>query len=164
MRVTRMTFHQPPPARGAATTGSCPICEGTFETCRCTGGVAVLDRQPERVSAPAASGGYGGWEDEGNRCGYERDETDQFHQLVGRLVADGDHRAAAAGRRARRTRADMAPGQTPQPVLRMTRPLTFTPSVSSRSADDACVLCGSWLCPGNCFAPAPTPSLRAVAS
>jgi hypothetical protein len=39
--------------------------------------------------------------------GYERDETDQFHQLVGRLVADGGDRAWVAGRRTRRTRTEM---------------------------------------------------------
>lgn len=142
MRATRMTFHQPSPARGAATTGSCPICEGTFETCRCTGGVAVLDRHPERIPAHAAAGGYGGWEDEDNRRGYERDETDQLHQLVGRLVADGDHRAAAAGRRARRTRAEMAPGQAPQPVLYMTRTLAFAPPAPASQTGGPCTSCG----------------------
>lgn len=102
--------------------------------------------------------------EEDNNRGPERDETDRFHQIVGQLVVDGDARAAGVGRRARRTLADMAPGLERQPVLRMTRPLPFAPSVSSRSEDDACVLCGSWLCTGSCFAPAPTPSLRAVAS
>ncbi|MCQ1579325.1 hypothetical protein [Streptomyces parvus] len=159
-----MTFNQPPPARGAATTGNCPICEGSFETCRCTGGVTVLDRHAESVPAPTAAGGYGDWEKDENQRGYERDETDQFHQVVRRLTDDGDRRAHAAGRHARRTYAEMAPGQTRQPVLRMTRQLTFTPSVSSRIAEDACAWCGSWLCTGNCFAPAPTPSLTAVAS
>ncbi|MFF5893834.1 hypothetical protein ACFY72_34460 [Streptomyces globisporus] len=125
-----MTFHQSPPARGAATTGSC------------TGGVAVLDRHPERIPAAAAAGGYGGWEDEDNRRGYERDETDQYHQLVGRLVADGDQRAAAAGRRARRTRAEMAPGQAPQPVLYMTRPLGFAPSAPASQTGGPCTSCG----------------------
>ncbi|MER5556342.1 hypothetical protein ABT001_32595 [Streptomyces sp. NPDC002793] len=75
--------------------------------------------------------------------GYERDETDQFHQLVGRLVAAGDTRAKSAGRRqARRTLAEMAPGYDRQPVLRMNRPLTF------RSANDACGLCNRWNCGG----------------
>lgn len=164
MRVNRMTFNQSPPARGAATTGSCPICHGNFETCRCTGGVTVLDRQAESVPASMAAGGYGDWEDNDNQKGYERDETDQFHQVVRRLADDGDRRARAAGRHARRTYAEMAPGQTRQPVLRMTRQLTFTPSGGSKSAEDACAWCGSWLCTGSCFAPAPTPSLRAVAS
>ncbi|MBK3588656.1 hypothetical protein JHN49_35205 [Streptomyces sp. MBT57] len=36
--------------------------------------------------------------------------------------------AVAAGRQARRTLAQMAPGTTQQPVLLMTRPLTFTPT------------------------------------
>lgn len=76
----------------------------------------------------------------GDGRGYERDETDQFHQIVQRLVDDGDARAQAAGRQARRTLAAMAPGHARQPVLRLTRPLTFRP------ADDACVLCGYWTC------------------
>ncbi|MFJ8848537.1 hypothetical protein ACIRFF_37265 [Streptomyces cyaneofuscatus] len=68
-------------------------------------------------------------EDDDNRRGYERDETDtSYHQLVGRLVADGDCRAAIAGRRSRRTLAEMDPGRTRQPVLHLTRPLTFTPT------------------------------------
>ncbi|MGZ2360955.1 hypothetical protein LRE75_30475 [Streptomyces sp. 372A] len=85
--------------------------------------------------------------------GYERDETDQHHQLVDRLVADGDTRARAAGRRARRTLAEMQPGYKRQPVLQLVRSFTF------RSADDACGLCNRWDCdPNNCppgVAPAP---------
>lgn len=99
-----------------------------------------------------------------NRRGPERDETDRFHQLVRQLVDDGDDRAAVAGRRARRTLLEMDPGHDRQPVLQMTRPLTFAPTASRAGADDACILCGRWLCGGNCFAPAPTPSLRAAAS
>ncbi|MET7563734.1 hypothetical protein ABZS95_26570 [Streptomyces sp. NPDC005479] len=72
--------------------------------------------------------------------GYERDETDRFHRVVHLLVADGDDRARAAGRRARRTLDEMAPGYTRQPVLHLTRSLNF------RAADDACVLCGYWTC------------------
>ncbi|WP_328698512.1 hypothetical protein [Streptomyces sp. NBC_00342] len=65
---------------------------------------------------------------EDDRKGYERDETDQFHQVVRGLVDDGDRRAYAAGHQARRTFAEMAPGQTRQPVLRMARQLSFTPT------------------------------------
>ncbi|MFF3975067.1 hypothetical protein ACFYZ6_35170 [Streptomyces rubiginosohelvolus] len=109
-------------------TGTCPVCGGTFETCRCTG-------------------------------------FDRHHRLVQQLVADGDQRAATAGRQAPRTVQEMAPGLERQPVLRMVdRPLTFAPTSSKAGADDACVLCGRWLCGGNCFAPPPTPSLRVVAS
>ncbi|WP_329028258.1 hypothetical protein [Streptomyces sp. NBC_00690] len=39
--------------------------------------------------------------------GYESEPEAQFHQLVRRLVADGDHHAARAGRRAPRTLAAM---------------------------------------------------------
>ncbi|WP_189828230.1 hypothetical protein [Streptomyces finlayi] len=47
-------------------------------------------------------------EDADDQRGPERDETDAaFHKLVRRLVADGDARAARAGRRARRTLAQM---------------------------------------------------------
>ncbi|MGW9120228.1 hypothetical protein ACWGRV_27055 [Streptomyces sp. NPDC055663] len=85
-----------------------------------------------------------GREDDGsghNGSGYERDETDtSFHRIVRHLVADGDDRARSAGRRARRTLAEMAPGYTRQPVLLLTRPLPM------RAADEACLLCGYWTC------------------
>ncbi|WP_199863317.1 hypothetical protein [Streptomyces sp. CB00316] len=140
---------------------TCPICEGNFETCRCTGATPLSSPRAgvaDDIRREDDRGGHDG-------RGYERDETDRaFRDLVEQLVADGDDRAATAGRRARRTLAEMAPGQTRQPVLRMTRELTFVPTASKAGADDACVLCGRWLCGGNCFAPAPTPSLRAVAS
>ncbi|RLV64249.1 hypothetical protein STAN_7069 [Streptomyces sp. CBMAI 2042] len=146
------------PTRLSAT-GTCPRCEGNVETCRC----GVRPGLPHHRSGLAlvAEGGWGGMEDDDNRRGYERDETDtSYHELVGRLAADGDRRAAIAGRRARRTFAEMAPGQTRQRVLRMTRQLTFAP----RAADDACGLCGWWRCRCGGAAPAPTPSSRAVAS
>ncbi|MEU2462349.1 hypothetical protein ABZ604_32810 [Streptomyces sp. NPDC012473] len=65
---------------------------------------------------------------EDDQRGYERDETDQFHQFVDRLVADGDTRARSAGRQARRTLAEMVPGCKRQPVLLLTPRLVFTPS------------------------------------
>lgn len=58
------------------------------------------------IPAPA-NGLYDDMEDEDNRRGPEPDETDAFHRLVRHLVADGDVRAAKAGRRARRTLAEM---------------------------------------------------------
>ncbi|MGW1106145.1 hypothetical protein [Streptomyces sp. NPDC002540] len=85
-----------------------------------------------------------------NRRGPEPDETEQYHRLVRQLVNDGDHRAQTAGRRARRTLAEMAPGYDRQPVLYLTRPFTM-----AGMADDACVLCGRWNCNGTCYAPAP---------
>ncbi|WP_405393481.1 hypothetical protein OG596_38330 (plasmid) [Streptomyces sp. NBC_01102] len=92
--------------------------------------------------------------------GYERDETDQFHQVVRHLVVEGDDRARAAGRQARRTLAEMAPGYERQPVLVLHRP----------SMNDACPVCTRWNCdPSNCppgFAPAPAsaaPARMAVA-
>ncbi|MEU9678722.1 hypothetical protein AB0D92_35160 [Streptomyces parvus] len=51
-----------------------------------------------------------------------RDETDRFQQLVQQLVDDGDDRAAAAGRQARRTLQEMNPGYVRQPVLILHRP------------------------------------------
>ncbi|MFI5752555.1 hypothetical protein ACIBBE_43445 [Streptomyces sp. NPDC051644] len=111
------------------------------------------------LTRPTNGGGYGGMEDDDNQRGYERDETDQFHQVVGQLVATGDHRARTAGRRARRTLAEMAPGYERQPVLLLTCPLPV------RAANDACGICGYWTCRcGNGFvALAATPRTKAVA-
>ncbi|MFB8030614.1 MULTISPECIES: hypothetical protein [unclassified Streptomyces] len=91
---------------------------------------------------------------EDDQRGYERDETDQFHQFVGRLVADGDDRARSAGRQARRTLGEMDPSYERQPVLLLTGPLTFL------SADDACPLCLRWNCGGgsDCLPPSAAPA------
>ncbi|MCT2547397.1 hypothetical protein [Streptomyces atratus] len=93
----------------------------------------------------------------GNGSGYERDETDtSFRQLVSRLVADGDHRARSAGRRARRTLAEMAPEYERQPVLLLTRPLPL------RAANDACGICGRWGCDGTNCPPRIAPAARGL--
>ncbi|MFJ9690361.1 hypothetical protein ACIRRX_32310 [Streptomyces bacillaris] len=117
----------------------CPVCEGNFETCRCTG-VALLGRPRAGVADDIRReddrGGHDG-------RGYERDETDRFHQLARQLTAEGDSLAVAAGRQARRTFAQMAPGQSRQPVLLMPRPLTFTPSLPAGPlAGGSCGSCG----------------------
>ncbi|MFE6985813.1 hypothetical protein [Streptomyces griseus] len=121
------------PARAAST---CPNCQGNFENCRCTG-VAPLGRPRAGVADDIRReddrSGHDG-------RGYERDETDTFHQLVQQLVDDGDDRAAVAGRRARRTLQEMAPGYERQPVLILHRPAM---------ADDACGLCHRWNCGGH---------------
>ncbi|MGO1025679.1 hypothetical protein ACTOXX_34455 [Streptomyces rubiginosohelvolus] len=78
-------------------------------------------------------------EDADNRKGPERDETDRaFRDLVGQLVADGDDRAAVAGRRARRTLQEMFPGYVRQPVLILHRPVM-----------GQCPLCERFACPGH---------------
>lgn len=71
------------------------------------------------------------------------------------------HRARVADltvtRPARRTLAEMAPGYTRQPLLRLVPP---------KAAAERCIFCEQWSCPGNCqqYAPAPTASLvKAVA-
>ncbi|KIF72753.1 hypothetical protein QR77_41465 [Streptomyces sp. 150FB] len=46
----------------------------------------------------------------------------RLHQMVRHLVADGDLRAAAAGRRARRTLAEMAPGTPGRGVVSASTP------------------------------------------
>ncbi|MFF6859873.1 hypothetical protein ACFY9H_31390 [Streptomyces bacillaris] len=144
------------PTRPSAT-GTCPNCQGNFETCSC-GASPRLPRH-ELNSGPSA----GLYDDMEDAEGPERDETDRYHRLVRQLVVDGDRRAHRAGRQASRTLQEMVPGLDRQPVLRMVdRPLTFTPTAARAGADDACVLCGRWLCGGNCFALAPTPSMRAV--
>lgn len=73
-----------------------------------------------------------------NDRGFERDETDTFHQLVRHLVTDGDRRAATAHRRSRRTLQEMSPGTTVPALLVL--------AGSVKAADDACVLCGYWRC------------------
>ncbi|WUT01717.1 hypothetical protein OHA46_33715 (plasmid) [Streptomyces sp. NBC_00708] len=123
------------------TTTISPTLTGT-----CTGLVPAV--------IPPRAGGIDDIRREDDAKGFERDETDQFHQLVDRLVADGDTRARTAGRRARRTLTEMDPGYERQPVLQLTRPLTF------QRADDACALCGYWKC--RCGGIAPAPALAAT--
>ncbi|MFG2716189.1 hypothetical protein ACGFX2_37510 [Streptomyces goshikiensis] len=86
--------------------------------------------------------------------GFERDETDSLHRLGTLLLtmAERDDARIPAGRRARRTLAEMAPGYVRPPLL------TF--NVPVRAADDACGLCGFWTCRCPAAAiPAPPPSL-----
>lgn len=62
-------------------------------------------------------------------------------ELLARIVREADARIPD-DRRARRTLQEMAPGFERQPVLTLHRPVM---------ADDACPLCGRWLCdPSNC--------------
>lgn len=92
-----------------------------------------------RTIPTPASGIYDDMEDADNKKGPERDETDRaFRDLVGQLVADGDDRAAVAGRRARRTLQEMAPGYDRQPVLILHRPVM-----------GQCPLCERFNCPGH---------------
>ncbi|MEV2262751.1 hypothetical protein [Streptomyces anulatus] len=97
---------------------------------------------------PTNRGGYGGMEDDDNRRGPERDETDTdlFRQLVRQLVDEGDGLAAAADRQARRTLKEMAPGHDRQPVLHLLpRPLTFTPTAPAGPvAGGQCTSCGGY--------------------
>ncbi|MCZ4098018.1 hypothetical protein O3W51_17305 [Streptomyces sp. H39-C1] len=92
-----------------------------------------------RTRLAPVDGVYGDIEDEDKRRGPERDETDMFHQLIRDLVADGNSRAASAGRRARRTLDEMAPGTTVPALLVLGRS-------AAANANDACVLCGFWTC------------------
>ncbi|MFJ3164228.1 hypothetical protein [Streptomyces kanasensis] len=69
--------------------------------------------------------------------GLEPDDDAVFHRLVRHLVADGDRRARHAGRRARRTLAEMAPGSSRARLLSAGRPV---------AAEDACPICGYWRC------------------
>lgn len=92
-------------------------------------------------------------EREDNRRGFERDETDSaFRQLVHHLVVDGDDRARSAGRQARRTLAEMAPGYERQPVLLLTRTLDYRPS------NGRCPLCERWNCGGSDCPPSAAPA------
>ncbi|WP_435240085.1 hypothetical protein [Streptomyces sp. YPW6] len=118
---------------------TCPICEGNFETCRCTGVSQLLTTLAPRAGVADEIGRQddrGG--DDGR--GYDRDETDRcFRELVEHLVADGDDRAAEAGRRVRRTLQEMAPGYIRQPVLILHRPVM----------GGQCPLCERFACPGH---------------
>ncbi|MFJ2875469.1 hypothetical protein [Streptomyces sp. NPDC087298] len=58
------------------------------------------------MATPPRAGWYEDEEQRDNDLGPMPDET-EFHQLVRHLVADGDSRAATAGRLARRTLAEM---------------------------------------------------------
>lgn len=120
------------PTRAGST---CPICEGNFETCRCTGAAPLGSPRAGVADDIRREDDHGGHDGRG----YERDETDRcFRQLVEQLVVDGDTRAAVAGRRARRTLQEMAPGYVRQPVLILHRPVM-----------GQCPLCERWNCPGH---------------
>ncbi|MFF4858617.1 hypothetical protein ACFY2N_27405 [Streptomyces rubiginosohelvolus] len=119
----------------ARAANSCPICEGNFETCRCTG-VAPLGNPRAGVADDIRREDDRGGQD---GRGYERDETDRcFRQLVVQLVDDGDNRAAVAGRRVRRTLQEMAPGYVRQSVL-----------ILHRLVMGQCPLCERFNCGGH---------------
>ncbi|MFF9593850.1 hypothetical protein ACF1FX_32480 [Streptomyces sp. NPDC014646] len=132
-------------------TGICPVCRGDFESCRCRG------FHPSTPAGPRA-GWFEDEEQRDNDLGPMPDET-ELCRLVQHLVADGDAQALTAGRRARRTLAEMAPGHKRQPVLRLTR------SLPMRAADGPCSLCDRWDCdPTNCPPRiTPAPMLTALA-
>ncbi|MFJ3519811.1 hypothetical protein [Streptomyces sp. NPDC090131] len=72
------------------------------------------------TTPPAPQAGiYDDMERDDNRRGFERDETDAdkaLGQLLRRIASEHDHRIPA-GRKARRTLAEMAPDFERQPVL-----------------------------------------------
>ncbi|MFF8513228.1 hypothetical protein ACF064_34750 [Streptomyces sp. NPDC015492] len=93
-------------------TGKCPICRGTFESCR--------RRRRPAWTAPSVRAWVGeDIHDEDEAKGYEPEPEARFHELVQHLVADGDRRARSVGRQARRTREQMAPGHQPRELLSM---------------------------------------------
>ncbi|MEU0001830.1 hypothetical protein ABZ069_33460 [Streptomyces microflavus] len=121
------------PARAGST---CPICEGNFETCRCAGATPLSSPRAGVADDIRREDDHSGHDGRG----YERDETDRaFRDLVEQLVADGDTRAATAGRRVRRTLQEMAPGYDRQPVLILHRPVM----------GGQCPLCERFNCPGH---------------
>ncbi len=94
------------------------------------GFVPVFNPGPaeRRTPPPVEAGVVDDVQDEEERDWLEPhdDPAQQFHRLVRHLAADGDERAAAAGRKARRTLAEMAPGHVRQPLL--------TPTSAGREA------------------------------
>ncbi|MFE1545517.1 hypothetical protein ACFW61_34375 [Streptomyces microflavus] len=130
----------------SALMSSCPICEGNFETCRCTGVSQLLTALAPRAGVADEIGDLDDRSGDDGR-GYERDETERcFQQLVEQWVAEGDTRAAVAGRRARRTLQEMAPGYDRQPVLILHRPVM----------GGQCPLCERFNCPGHDCPPSVT--------
>ncbi|MFI1652121.1 hypothetical protein ACH4XT_35050 [Streptomyces avidinii] len=74
-----------------------------------------------RSATPLRAGIYDDMERDDNRRGFERDETDAnqaLGQLLRRIASEHDHRIPA-GRKARRTLAEMAPDYKRQPILRL---------------------------------------------
>lgn len=115
---------------------------------------AAGEPEPRHASAPPApvrprrtrAGWFEDEEERDNERGPERDETDEFHQLVRHLTADGDRRAA--DRRARRTLGEMVPSAALPPLLILHQP----------RMNDACGICGLWSCTGNCWQSTPAPA------
>ncbi|WP_236246851.1 hypothetical protein [Streptomyces sp. CC210A] len=93
-----------------------------------------------RTPVPAAprAGIIDDIEREDTARGLEPDDAAAFHRLVRHLVVDGDRRARLAGRRARRTFAEMAPGRSRARLLSAGRAVA--------AAEDACPICGYWRC------------------
>ncbi|MFF9690520.1 hypothetical protein [Streptomyces sp. NPDC014623] len=137
----------------ASASGVCPVCKLIPEACTCTGVSQLRTVLAPRAGVAEEIGRQDDRSGDDGR-GYERDETDRcFRELVEQLVADGDDRAAVAGRRARRTLAEMAPGYDRQPVLLLTRPFEFRatdtapqslPAPPSNSGGLQCDRCQGW--------------------
>ncbi|MCX4523983.1 hypothetical protein OHA69_41065 [Streptomyces anulatus] len=102
---------------------------------------------------------YDDMTEDDNSRGPERDESEQLLRIVKQLVVDGDDRAAVAGRRARRTLKEMAPGYIRQPVLNLLSPPTMGQCPLCERFN-----CHGYDCPPGASAAAPAPSLRAAAS
>ncbi|MEU3855042.1 hypothetical protein [Streptomyces sp. NPDC029554] len=101
---------------------------------------AIMTRAAARTTAAAADPEYAC-----DRCGAFHSGPcpatahHRLGDLLARMVRQADARIPA-GRRARRTLQEMAPGYERQPVLALYRPVM---------ADDACPLCGRWSCNGS---------------
>ncbi|RPK78174.1 hypothetical protein EES46_34310 [Streptomyces sp. ADI98-10] len=116
----------------------CPTCQLIMEACTCTGVSQLLTALAPRAGVADEIGDLDDRSGDDGR-GYERDETERcFRVLVEQLVAEGDYRAAVAGRRARRALQEVAPGYVRQPVLILHRPTM-----------GQCPLCERWNCGGH---------------
>jgi hypothetical protein len=79
---------------------------------------------------------------------------DFFSEALRRVAVDRTVRPA------RRTLTEMTPGHAQRPVLRLAPNVRFLPTAAQ---DDACPLCGNWLCDGtNCRFGASAPARAAV--
>ncbi|MGW3360557.1 hypothetical protein ACWDFL_35070 [Streptomyces bungoensis] len=109
---------------------------------------AIMTRPAARPTEAAvnpeyACGRCGGWHAGACTTAANR----QLGVLLERMVREADARIPE-GRRARRTLQEMMPGLVRQPVLTLHRPVL---------ADDACPVCGRWLCKGGSDCPPSTP-------
>ncbi|MEU0373410.1 hypothetical protein ABZ070_24695 [Streptomyces sp. NPDC006283] len=103
----------------------------------------LLPRSVAVANPEYACGTCGGWH--AGTCPAAANR--RLGQLLARMAVEADARVPDESR-ARRMLQEMAPGYERQPVLVLHRP----------EMNDACAICGLWLCRGKCWQAAPAPA------